>query len=259
MNRSRPLLLTIVLLLAVSPALAATAGGRPSEPGMAPVSLRFTDMPTAKVLEALFAATGARADIDTCVTGRITIALDDVPLGTALDAIARLADLNISRGTAPATFRITCRDGAGARGRGQPAARSGETVELRFRIETVDARGRREVVAEPRLITPVGESAYLAPTGNVLDYTLTDDGELIAKPTRPEWAVRVIVAPGRSGSPREVRGILEIATEAPRASETATVSLTQPFHATITGEDEVRLVATELSGTAWVLTLASAD
>jgi hypothetical protein len=258
MNSLRPIVL-VALLASTASVAAAPAAGRASDPGMSPVSLHFDDAPTAKVLQTLFEATGVRGDIDPCVTGRISISLEYVPLGTALDAIARMADLNVSRAGGPAAFRITCKQPSGRHARGVPDVRTGEPVDLHFRIEAVDFAGRREVRAEPHLVSTVGEIAEITETGNLPEYTLTDDGELIVKTSRPSWTVRAVVVPGRDGGPRELRGILEIASEASRSPESGVVSVTQPFHAALTGESETKLASWELFGTTWVLILAGVE
>ena len=53
--------------------------------------------------------------------------------------------------------------------------------------------------------------------------------------------------------------ILEIASEASRDPGGAVVSMTLPFHAALTGERETMLAAAEVSGTTFMLTLASVE
>ena len=255
--------MTLVLTMTVTAALlAATAPssypGKPADPSAIPVTLRFEDQPVARVLEGLFAAGGVRGRIDPCVTGRVSIALENVTLGAALDAVARLADLEVKSGQGPAAFVVTCRD-AEARSRALVRQRTGDAVRLRFRIESIDPDGRRDVRSEPALIVPLGETAEIAESSDVPDYALTADGEVLTTNTRPSVRLVLAVVAERGGFAREARGLFEIATKEPRDPEGPVMTATLPFRAPLTAAGEVPLGALDLNGTRWILTLVDAE
>lgn len=255
MIRAR-LIALVPLVVAATPFVArAAAEVRPADPSEIPVMLSFEDRPVAQVLMGLFAVAGVRGDIDPCVTGRISITLKNATLGSALDAVARLADLDIRRGAPPRDFHVTCRDTEAARSRAESLARSGEPASLRFRIETVDAAGRMETIGEPRLIVPVGELAEIAQHVYLPDYALAADGELIVNATRPSWSLRVIVVPARDAAALEIRGILQVSFQLSENRDGGVVTLTRPFRSPLTPEREVRLVSTELGATTLSLIL----
>lgn len=247
-----------VLLLTVPPGAAAMPQ-RPQDPSQIPVSLNFVDQPVARVLFALFAAGGVRGDVDPCVTGRVSVTLQNVTLGMALDAVARMADLDVRRVEGPATFRVSCRDVAARRARTRAALAGAPSVTMTFRIDRVEADGRSETRAEPRLVVPVGEVAELSETSEVPDYALADDGEILIRSRRPSWSLRVAVAAPRTGGTPELRGILEISSESSRDPEPAVVTATQPFRGVLADDAEVRLASVELGGATWILTLTRVE
>lgn len=245
-----------LLLIALSPPVALEAAEpRAADPRQIPVVLAFEDRPVAQVLMGLFAAAGIRGDIDPCVSGRISITLKNATLGSALDAVARLADLEVRPGESPRDFRVSCRDSEARRARTRAMLRTGEAASLRFRIETIDPDGRSETVAEPRLIVPVGELAELAESAELPDYALADDGELIVTTTRPTWSLRMMVVPARGTPTLELRGILEVSSKSSREPEAGVATMTQPFRGALTGERETPLASAQLGATTWVLRL----
>ena len=130
-----------------------------------------------------------------------------------------------------------------------------DTVTLEFRLEQIDAQGRSEVRAQPRLVARVGEPAEISEPGNAPDPALEDDGEVVVRSRRPSWRVEAVVVLGRGGGPREIRGLIEI-SEAPGEPEGMVVTRTQPFRAPLTGAEETRLAEVRECGPTWILTLA---
>ncbi len=249
--------LVISVLAAVSVLRAGDAPSPPpSDVAQIPVVIRFVDQPVARVLEALFAATGARGTIDPCVGGRVTISLENVSMGVALETLAQVADLDVRRGNRGDVFHVTCRDVEGRRARADARLAGADTVTLEFRLEQSDVDGRSEVHAAPRLVARIGEPSEVSEPGRAPEYALADDGELIVRSRAPLWRIEAVVVATQSGGPREIHGLLEV-SEAPREPEGTTTRMVKPFRATLAGVDEIPLAEMRGSRGTWTLILTA--
>jgi hypothetical protein len=258
MNPARRLFTVILHLLSIGIAGAAVVPAPPRSPTIEeiPVTSRFVDQPVVRVLEALFAAAGTRAEIDPCATGRISIELRNVTLGAALDAVARIADLEVKRTEGPARFRVSCRDVEGRRATARNRARGDDVVTLHFRLERIDPDGTRETEAQPRLRVVVGEQSEISETERVPQYALTEDGEIYVRSRRPNWTLSAVVVATPSGVSRELRGILEIARGREGGSDEAVCTAVKPFHLELPEPGDVaEAVQIELGGRTWVLSV----
>lgn len=238
----------LIVLLGTAPVYSGS-GALPERISRIPVTVRFDDQPVARVLEGLFAAGQVRADVDPCVAGRVSIALENASLGSVLEELARVADLEIQALDAE-RIRVACRD-ARAPERPPRSPVRGRPLDLRFRLVRTPL-DRPEERLYPRLVALLGEVAEVAGADEIPGWTITEDGEVAPK-NRPAWRLRAIVVPAKHGLGREVRGLFEVAIGDPRGAEGTTVSTVMPFSASLADFERAQLAVIRVEGGTWEL------
>jgi len=180
-----------------------------------PVTLSFKDTPIELVLQALLGGAGVGMEMDPCVTGRVSITMENVTARQAIESVARMADLTVTQ-TAPGhTVTIRC---AGAPPPDAPRA-DGGNVELRFAIDRLTADGREETVGRPRLVVRSGEPATIGMQRKIRLYpdgiTQREGIEIDAQGREsrlPSFSIEAVVLPASGDRLQRVHGVFEVSS-----------------------------------------------
>jgi type II secretory pathway component HofQ len=174
-----------------------------------PVSFNAEDTPVVSVLNMLKAAGQLQLDVDPCVTGRLRMHLENVPLRTALEAVATSADLDVTFPQDSAKpIAVRCKPGS--RAISSPPSAKGDPVRLEFRLSRLVPGRPREDLMNPRLATNREEYAEIAQESpDVQVFSLGENGETIVSQRGRRAAIGIFI-PRNASETVPLRGRIEV-------------------------------------------------
>lgn len=255
----KSLLCLLLTALAVAPAVrGGTVELTADERLDFPVTLMFEDAPIARVLQGLFGAAGVGMEMDPCVTGQVSITMENVTARQAIESIARMADLTVTQ-TAPGhTVTIRC---AGAPP--PDVLRSdGGKVELSFTIDRLADDGRKETVARPRLVVRTGEPATIGMQHNIRLFpdgmTQKEGIEIDAQGREsrlPSFSIEAVVFPASGDRLQRVHGVFEVSSF---GEDGALQAARHDFRTQLSEAGrEVEATRLDFSGTTYILSVSA--
>ena len=225
-----------------------------------PVTLLFNDAPIARVLQALLEGTGVGMEMDPCVTGRVSITMENVTLRQAIESVARMADLTVTQPAPGHTVTIRC---AGA----PPPdvlRTGGGKVELSFTIDKLAAEGRKETVDRPRLVVRTGEPATIGlqrkirlyPDGMTQRAGIEIDAQ--GRESRlPSFSIEVVVLPASGDRLQRVHGVFEVSSF---GEDRALRAARRDFRVQLSEAGrEIELTRLDFSDTTYVLSVSARE
>jgi hypothetical protein len=220
------------------------------------MSFSFQDAPVSHVLTTLFRTVRLPFEIDPCVTGEVSMEMQNVTVEEALRALARMADFTVSWSEADGRLQVSCGGTLDPVPAGIYRDPGSPTISLRFLLVRDDRHGGRQEIARPTLGVPLGMPAEISiASGPAPVFDLDEDGMPYTRSSLPSVRLKACVVPALQPYPQVLSGILEIATHNEQ-SESTTRTASRTFVVELPPDDSaVEVTRLRLSGKRYILTV----